>query len=198
MQTPWRAYGGKRHSSSEAGDIVHDTMTIESPLFIDVNGEAFTMTMQTPGHELELARGLMHTEGIVRSMEASVRMHARTNDSTGLVDRVDIEMDPSQIQSAPWSKRQLLSVASCGICGRTSMEELSGDLSSRVAEVLSSDVERMLDAMKLNQPHFAKTGGCHAAAAFDREGRSLEVMEDIGRHNAVDKVIGSLLMRQSL
>lgn len=198
MQTPWRVYDGRRQPGNAANELVHDAITIESPLFIDVNGEAFTMTMQTPGHELELARGLLHTEGIVRDIHAVVRMDVCFAEGTQLIDRVRIQVDPSHIQAAPWSKRQLLSVASCGICGRTSMEDLCGDLSSTDPEVLVSEVDAMLHWMKSNQTHFAATGGCHAAAAFDGQGIGLQVMEDIGRHNAVDKVIGALLLREQL
>lgn len=198
MMTPWRVYDGRRSRSNEPIEEVHDAITVEAPLYIDLNDAPFTMTMQTPGNERELARGLLHTEGMVRNLDADVLLEAVTSAETSNIDRIRIHVDEAHVESAPWSKRQLLSVASCGICGRTSMEDLEGNLSTSSPEVMVDQVQDMLAVMQTKQKHFAATGGCHAAAAFDREGMCLSLMEDIGRHNAVDKVIGALILNGHL
>lgn len=174
---------------------VADHLALEVPLSIRINGEAFTLTMQTPGAEEDLARGLLFTEGVYRNTSVSFSAEVGERNPEGWITALEVRIPEAEIDRHVLNKRSLLSVASCGICGKI---ELTGPSGSPLhAEDIpdAGRVHRMFRTMQESQEGFRVTGGVHAAAVFDRQARLLSVREDIGRHNAVDKVVGDLLNR---
>jgi len=164
-----------------------DCLVAEEPLEIRVNDEPFTVTMRTPGHDLELATGLLFTEGVMKgaSQAASLRYGSTRN-----IVEAGLELDGKDMNKL---RRNLPATASCGICGKASIDSIRRQGIARpdsrlslVAEVLCSFPGKL----KSSQAVFGKTGGLHAAALFNEVGELAVVREDIGRHNAVDKVIG--------
>lgn len=178
-----------------AGEIkeVNDHLTLEHPLTVRINGEAFTLTMHTPGDELDLIRGLFFSEGIYKKREGKLRANILKRSPENFISEVNIELNESELDKGLLNKRNLLSVASCGICGKTELPSLEGK--KLVSEISDADhsFDKMFDEMLSHQRAFDKSGGCHAAAIFNKQHQLLGVREDIGRHNAVDKIIGHLL-----
>jgi len=171
-----------------------DDLAAEEPLEIRVNGRPLTVTMRTPGHDFELATGFLFSEGIVESPAqiGAIREAAETK-ITERGNIVEVELAPDVKLDLESSARSFFAASSCGICGKSSIESVrrrgirSVNPNFRIApEVLC----RLPEKLKASQAVFARTGGLHAAALFDREGVLLAEREDIGRHNAVDKIIG--------
>ncbi len=188
-------YEGRLHQAKEPEKAVHDTLVIEHPLQIVINGGALSITMQTPGDEIDLVRGLLYNEDIYRH-PAEPKIKLISGDAQ-LIDRVELTIDPSLMGDGYRNSRQLLSVASCGICGRTEFTGREGDV-GRSAGFEPSALAPLFETMRKEQQLFSETGGCHGAAVFDQNGKLLALREDIGRHNAVDKAIGALLRAGNL
>jgi len=179
---------------------VQDSLAAEEPLEIRVGGVPLTVTMRTPGNDLELAAGFLLTEGIIESFDQIAGLRAKAPDN-GLrsnvveVELKDSEFDPEELQ------RNFYAASSCGICGKASIEAIrvrglrQPDTGFRVdPEILC----RLPEALRAEQEVFSRTGGLHAAALFDGEGRLIALREDIGRHNAVDKIAGWALLERKL
>lgn len=171
--------------------MVHDALVVEVPLEICINGEPLSVTMQTPGHEKDLVRGLLYCEDIFRSKTVKPEMALNLDEHRNLL-QINVELPEKLIGKGYMNSRQLLSVSSCGICGRTAFEPRKGEELS-TDHLPLPDIAQQFQQMKQVQALFALTGGCHGAAAFDNQGNLLVIREDIGRHNAVDKVVGALL-----
>ncbi|MGF1563992.1 MAG: formate dehydrogenase accessory sulfurtransferase FdhD [Flavobacteriales bacterium] len=176
---------------------VDDALVIEHPLRIVINGEPLTVTMQTPGHEKELVRGLLHSEDIWRQSHSAPEMTVVRNESHP-IDEIHVKLPAEQLGAGYVNSRQLLSVASCGICGRTEFTPRTGQLAASGRPLTSSILKKAFKNFNEHQVLFHATGGCHGAAAIAHDGALLSIMEDIGRHNAVDKVIGDLINRSLL
>lgn len=170
---------------------VSDNLVVERPLRILINNEALSITMQTPGHELDLVRGLLYCEDIYRVLSPEPAMTFAPSDG-GIVDEVHVAISTEKLGNGYANARQLLSVASCGICGRTEFTPRMGQL-NHVKKVNLDEIERGFEKLKQGQDLFALTGGCHGAALISNSGEVIAVREDIGRHNAVDKAIGAAL-----
>jgi FdhD protein len=172
-----------------------DAVAAEEPMEIRVNGEAVSVTMRTPGHDFELALGFCLSEGIVDRPDAveTMRYCAGDDPATGLntYNVVDLHLRvPGAV--APDLKRNVYTTSSCGICGTASIEAVRKRLPAldddlRVTPGLLSALP---GALRAAQEVFDRTGGLHAAGLFDAKGTLRCVREDVGRHNAVDKVIG--------
>ncbi len=177
-----------------------DTLVVEEPLEIRVNGTPITVTMRTPGSDIELAQGFLLTEGVIARREdvLTVRYCKGAADDDGVAvntyNVLDVTLAPDVAMPDVDVTRNFYTTSSCGVCGKASLEavQLSSrhcpgdDPSTVTAETLTSLPALLRDAQKV----FASTGGLHGAALFDTTGATLAVREDIGRHNAVDKVIG--------
>jgi len=132
----------------------------------------------------------LYSEDIYRnSNEPDIQLIPGNNE---LIDRVELSIDKSLMGDGYRNSRQLLSVASCGICGRTEFTGREGNV-GRSSAFEPDAIQPLFDKMRKGQTLFSETGGCHGAAVFDKAGNMLVVREDIGRHNAVDKAIGALL-----
>lgn len=185
--------------NADKAQAVSDALTVEHPLSVSINGEPFTLTMQTPGNEQELVRGLLFTEGIYKKKNAALDIEVVETSEQGFVSKVSVSIDEKELDHSQLNKRNLLSVASCGICGKTELALPEGkELQINASKLSLQDVQLMFEEMHRVQTAFLSSGGCHAASAFSNEKKMLTMQEDIGRHNAVDKVIGSLLMKNEL
>jgi FdhD protein len=171
---------------------VQDSLAAEEPMEIRIGGIPLTVTMRTPGNDLELAAGFLLTEGIIESGEqiAGLRIKAPENGMKSNV--VEVELKDTDFECGDL-QRNFYAASSCGICGKASINAIrvrglrQPDRGFRVdAEVLC----RMPEALRAEQAVFSQTGGLHAAALFDASGQLIALREDIGRHNAVDKIAG--------
>lgn len=178
---------------------LEDSVVVEEPLEIRVDGESVVVTMRTPGDDLDLAAGLMLTEGWIRSIDdIGTLAYCPDERDPGLRNTVDVRLTCKP--PIAHSRRTTWANSSCGLCGKATLESIRQDTTPLESDVrVAREVVLGLpDALSTKQKNFRLTGGIHAAGLFDREGRLLAVREDIGRHNAADKVIGSLLRRGQL
>jgi len=184
---------------NEAGARVEDQLAAEEPLEIRIDGAPLTVMMRTPGHERELALGFLFGEGIIQTAEDVAALRILPNgEHPDLENVLDVELRISAPGVDQRWQRNFLSATSCGLCGVSTIEAIHQAAPPLPDTDLSVDPEVIyrLDArLRAEQAVFARTGGLHAAGLFTAEGEPLAVREDIGRHNAVDKVIGHALER---
>lgn len=188
--------GLKITNSSQA--ITHDSLVIESPLQININNESYTVVMRTPGDDEQLIRGLLYAEDIYKQAIPLSYEIVKQQDNISTI--VNVQISSKNLGKGYLNKRTLLSVSSCGICGKQKLEDLYTD-DEKLEEELTFSSESlfvMFQQLKKHQHTFHKSGGSHAAGVFDDDFNLLSVREDIGRHNAVDKCVGDLLQKNSL
>jgi FdhD protein len=175
-----------------------DYLAAEEPLEIRVGENPLSVTMRTPGNDLELAAGFLFTEGLVQRREQIRSLENAPQDGEKNPDNVVVaELDPESAPDFEKMRRHFFAASSCGICGKASIDSVrSRTLRPPNPEFrLSAEaLVAMPDALRASQAVFGRTGGLHAAALFDAAGKLLVLREDIGRHNAVDKVIGWALL----
>ena len=167
-----------------------DRLAVEAPLEIRFGGEPFTVLMRTPGDDEELVAGFLYTEGIVAAA-AEIRGLERPREPLDDCDnRMEVALDPARAGSV--GERRFFASASCGVCGKSSIEDLVIRAPAVTATwtVPAALLAALPDRLRAAQPLFAATGGLHGAALFDRWGALLAAREDVGRHNAVDKLVG--------
>ncbi|MFC3994367.1 formate dehydrogenase accessory sulfurtransferase FdhD [Nocardiopsis sediminis] len=174
-----------------------DTLVVEEPLEIRLNGKALTVTMRTPGHDFDLAAGFLVSEGVISSAAdiAAIRYCAgATADGSNTYNVLDVSLAPGVAVPDMTLERNFYTTSSCGLCGKASLEAVTTIAPWTVAEdpvrfdvaTLAAMPDRLRDAQRV----FDRTGGLHAAGLFTPEGELLAVREDVGRHNAVDKLVG--------
>ncbi len=175
-----------------------DRVAVEEPLEVRLEGEPFSVIMRTPGADADLAAGFLFHEGVIRSAD-DVRL-VEVADSP---NRINVRLSRGRAEILPdllGQRRQVATNSSCGLCGRRSLESLfvkTPPLNARWA--VDSEVIIGLPAgLRAAQQTFAETGGLHAAGLFDPGGRLELSAEDVGRHNAVDKLIGRMMMMRRL
>jgi FdhD protein len=165
-----------------------DTLAIEEPMEIRVGDKPLSVTMRTPGDDFDLAAGFLFTEAIVRDAGdiASIR-HWGSPNVVRVALRDELHLDLQKLQ------RHFFASSSCGICGKATIDALRTQTTplAQQIEVPREVIVALPDKLRAAQTNFDATGAIHAAGLFDREGTLLRVREDVGRHNAVDKVIGS-------
>lgn len=174
-----------------------DTLVVEEPLEIRIDGTALAVTMRTPGDDLDLAHGFLATEGVIAT--AADVLGARYCDGTDDEGRttynvLDLSLAPGVAAPGPGTQRNFTMTSACGVCGKASIDAVRTVSRHRVdrddtvvgREVLVGLPERM----RSGQAVFERTGGLHAAGLFSTDGELLCLREDVGRHNAVDKVLG--------
>ena len=187
-----------------------DTLTVEEPLELRVNGSPLTITMRTPGHDIELVHGFLLSEGLIGGVEdvalARYCEGAVVSGETGFDENtynvIDVTLAAGVAPPADSATRNFLTSSSCGVCGKASIEQLRSqsrfDVRSDRTEFAAKVITSLPDALRSEQRTFDKTGGLHAAGLFTADGAALVVREDVGRHNAVDKVIGWALLNDRL
>ena len=199
---------GRRYDGAAAQDL-DDQLAVEEPLLIelahdraDEDGavgrvtESVSVTMRTPGHDVELALGFLYTEGIVAaagevattSDEPPVDAGARGCNTVRVELRGGVPVDTRRLE------RHFYTASSCGVCGKTSLEALAAGRPISIAAgrpvIAPAVVHALPDRLRAAQAVFDRTGGLHAAALFDASGHLVQLREDVGRHNAVDKLVG--------
>ncbi len=194
-----RVTARRRAQHVTAADAVArpETLAVEEPLEIRVNGTPLTVTMRTPGSDVELAQGFLLTEGLVSRREDIAAVQYCSGAGPDGLNTYNV-LDVTLAQGVPMPDvdvtRNFYTTSSCGVCGKASLDAVR--LSSKHSPgddplVLDAAMLAALpDKLRDRQKVFAATGGLHGAALFDAHGTALVVREDIGRHNAVDKVIG--------
>jgi len=174
---------------------VDDDVVIEEPLEIRVNGDSLSVTMRTPGDDFDLAIGLLWTEGIIRGREEIGTIgYCPDEEQPELKNIVNVVL--VDVNQKIESSRRFWSNSSCGLCGKATLDaihQVCRPIASSIG--VSSDLLFSLPLrLRQAQANFERTGGIHAVALFDQQGSLLVLREDIGRHNAVDKVLGAALV----
>ncbi len=180
-----------------------DSIAVEEPLEIRIDGETIAVTMRTPGDDSRLALGFLFAEGIIASRDdVGSIAHCGRPDEEGYGNVLEVKSAPG----VPIDVERILAgrnftvTSACGVCGRKSID----DLLARCLPIASdarftvAQIERSMERLRQDQRNFALTGGLHAAATFDEEGALIASYEDIGRHNAVDKTVGTLLFERKI
>ncbi len=186
-----KKYKGLFHNGSEVLEV-EDSIIVEVALKISVNRVPFTVTMQTPGNERDLVRGILFTEKIYQS-NLPIGMEIKTRDQSGAITSINAVVPCHLVLKDFAGNRNVISSSSCGLCGKTELDDL-GKAPILVSKKFDITLlEKMFDEVYKNQKLFKESGGSHAAGAFTIYGQLIKVQEDIGRHNAVDKVIGHLI-----
>jgi len=179
---------------------LHDSLVGEEPMLIEVGDQALTVTMRTPGDDFELAAGFLFTEGMIGSREEIVSLDW-ADDSEAEHHVVHVELKAGAIQRSEETKRNFLTTSSCGLCGKTSLEAVYAHGITRPNSDFRIDPQVLCglpETLRSAQTLFGQTGGLHAAALFDPSGNLLSLKEDVGRHNAVDKLVGWALLQGHL
>ena len=178
---------------------VQDYLAVEEPLEIRIGEMPLSVTMRTPGHDQELAAGFLLTEGIISGRSDLERLEAAS--ASGASNTITAELPTSGEAVSDRMQRNFLAASGCGICGKATIDSIRvrGIKVPNRDFTLSSEILcAMPETLRENQAVFGRTGGLHAAAAFNSSGELLVLREDIGRHNAVDKVIGWALLNNRL
>jgi FdhD protein len=188
----------RAHHLTAADSVARpETLVVEEPLEIRVGGDPLTVTMRTPGSDVELAQGFLLTEGVIghRDDVLTVRYcQGATDEGVNTYNVLDVALAPHVPAPSTDVRRNFYTTSSCGVCGKASLDAVR--LSSRhcpgddPSTVKSATLSELPARLRAAQKVFASTGGLHAAALVTTDGEMLVVREDIGRHNAVDKVIG--------
>ena len=193
-------------------EAVTDYVAVEEPLEIRLghstpDGRAtrsVSITMRTPGNDRELAVGFLYTEAIIQRPEdiASIETCGPPAPDSGNHNVIRVDLLPDVTVDLGKLQRHFYTTSSCGVCGKTSLDAIRVELAEPFKDVDTKFSRAVLttipDALRQAQHTFEETGGLHAAAAFNSQGDLSVTMEDVGRHNAVDKVVGSLLLNKEL
>ncbi|MFD7294038.1 formate dehydrogenase accessory sulfurtransferase FdhD [Streptomyces sp. NPDC059897] len=183
-----------------------DTLVAEEPLEIRLNGKPLAITMRTPGDDFPLAAGFLVSEGVLATdadLQNIVYCAGATEDGSNTYNVVDVRTTPGVELPDITLERNVYTTSSCGLCGKASLDAVRTTARFPIAdtppvrltpELLASLPDRLREAQRV----FDRTGGLHAAALFDEEGELVDIREDVGRHNAVDKLVGRALQNGEL
>lgn len=183
-------------TTSGAATVVDDVTAREEPLEIRVEGRSVAVVMRTPGHDEELACGFLVSEGVVKNPRdiLEVSQCPSVNNKHGNI--VDVLLGGAVVN---WDSltRHVFSASSCGLCGKSSIESVFQQFPSVKGnwQVEPQLIASLPDKLRAAQETFSKTGGLHASGLFDLEGNLIVLREDVGRHNALDKILGYTLQR---
>ena len=186
-----------RMSSDSQPSARVETLAVEEPLELRIDGRSLAVTMRTPGHDMELAAGFLLSEGVVTAPDhiKTMRYCAGTDDQgRQTYNLLDIALSDGVAPPEPGVERSFLTTSSCGLCGSASIDSVRRRSPYVIADdplsVTSALVAALPEKLRREQSVFDRTGGLHAAGLFDSTGTLLCAREDVGRHNAVDKVLG--------
>ena len=180
-----------------------DTLAVEEPLEIRLDGQPFQVTMRTPGHDVDLVHGLLHSEGIVAAAPDIVvarYCEGAGPDGRNTYNVLDVSLAATARRPPPAALRNVVTTSACGVCGTTSIDQVvrsSGYALHPGLRVPAELISAAPDRLREQQRAFDKTGGLHAAGLMTPDGVLVCAREDVGRHNAVDKVVG-WAMRQGM
>jgi FdhD protein len=203
MAQPSRSIDLTQVAEWQGGNLrrFQDYLVAEEPLEVRVGGAPLTVTMRTPGHDSELAAGFLFTEGLIQKREQIVSLQEGTPEkSQAAGNLVQVELAGTEFERERM-QRNFFVASSCGICGKASIDAI------RVRGIPPPNPEfrfdpevlcTLPDKLRAAQTIFGRTGGLHAAGLFSSEGELVAVREDVGRHNAVDKIVGWALLQGRL
>ncbi|MER7640554.1 formate dehydrogenase accessory sulfurtransferase FdhD [Streptomyces sp. NPDC126522] len=183
-----------------------DTLVAEEPLEIRLNGKPLAITMRTPGDDFALAAGFLVSEGVLANaydLQNIVYCAGATVDGSNSYNVVDVRTSPDVVMPDITLERNVYTTSSCGLCGKASLDAVRTTARWPIADTPPVRVEPALlaslpDRLRAAQRVFDRTGGLHAAALFSEAGDLLDIREDVGRHNAVDKLVGRALQNGDL
>ncbi|NYD33981.1 FdhD protein [Actinomycetospora corticicola] len=182
-----------------------DALAAEEPLEIRIEGKPLAVTMRTPGHDVELVHGFLLTEGVITSADdIATARYCDSVDDTGrnTYNVLDLALAPGVAPPDDSVERRFYTTSSCGVCGKASLDAVRTRTAfSPADDPVTIDAEVLFglpDALRAAQKVFDSTGGLHGAGLFRADGTLLAVREDVGRHNAVDKVVGHALLSGSV
>jgi FdhD protein len=178
-----------------------DWLAREEPLEIRVRGRSVAVTMRTPGHDAELACGFLVTEGLVRKRSDIVEVApCQTGENSQLGNVLNVFLAPNVELDFERLTRHTFASSSCGLCGKASIDSVQQNFPPLSAAIVinAKIVSKLPEALRDSQETFSRTGGLHAAGIFSSNGDLLVLREDVGRHNAVDKVIGWAFLNERL
>ena len=190
-----------RRVEDQSSRQVQDLLAIEEPLEIRIGPKTISLTMRTPGHDFELAAGFLFTEGILQTFQQihKIRRSETNGNPRQAGNSVTVELNPDVEVDFERLQRHFYTTSSCGVCGKASIEALETQgcpVLPRDSPIVDSAViHRLPEILRREQAVFERTGGLHAAALFDAKGNLTLLREDVGRHNAVDKLVGSEMLR---
>ena len=198
--------------SSEKFENIEDLVSIEEPLeislkFKDKNKwitQNLSITMRTPGHDEDLVRGFLFNEQIIQNIEHinSIESYGEKVGQYNIQNKILVTLNNSDNVNISKIKREFLTNSSCGVCGKSSLDALEiikkNKPSSTEPKISKETIVQSPNALRKSQSEFSKTGGIHASGLFSSEGKLITVREDVGRHNALDKLIGSILKENKL
>ena len=187
-----------RHTVGAPPETLADALAVEEPLEIQVDTRPVSVTMRTPGHDDELAAGFLLTEGLIRRREdvLAIKPYPRNQSQNVL----NVFLSPNVTVNFDQLTRHVFASSSCGLCGKATIDAVHQHfppLRGKV-RVAAETIFSLPAQMRQQQETFERTGGLHAAAVFDATGKLLVLREDVGRHNAVDKVLGYGLLHGRL
>jgi FdhD protein len=172
---------------------LEDNLAVEEPLEIRVGSTSLSVTMRTPGHDFELAAGFLFAENIISGASQILGM------TSSQPNVVAVELSPDAAIEPPKSQRGFVMTSACGLCGKESLESLAVNrcpvLPPDGLQIDAGVLHRLPQELRRQQNIFESTGGLHAAALFNTQGELDSLREDVGRHNAVDKLVGHALLR---
>ncbi len=181
-----------------AASHADDLLAVEEALEIRLGNRSLTITMRTPGNDFELAAGFLHSEGMIRDI-SQLRSMGRLSDASDDVVAVELDGEPLVAVQA---QRNFVMSSACGVCGKASLQDLEANtcpiLPPDEIEISPEIIHGLPDSLRSAQSIFESTGGLHAAARFDLRGKLECLREDVGRHNAVDKLVGAALLERRL
>lgn len=192
---------------SGAAHVAQDRVACEEPLEIRIEQEPLAVIMRTPGDDIELALGFLYAEEIIKSTDdVGTVAHCKSGTDPNLENVVNVTLAPDRRGSVEAklaqkkAARSTVTSSSCGVCGKLTIESLQASAQpfAREAVIDPALISSLPNALRSAQQIFDQTGGLHAAALFDRTGQLLVLREDVGRHNAVDKCVGAMLLREAL
>lgn len=178
-----------------------DHLALEEPLEIRVRGESIAVTMRTPGFDHELAVGFLFTEGLLQERTDVIEIaHCTSAEPDAFGNIINVFLAPCVRIDLEKLRRNVFASSSCGICGKGSIESVHQKFPplESDARVLPDLLSKLPELLRQGQKTFEQTGGLHAAAIFDLDGNLQVLREDVGRHNAVDKVIGWVFLNNKL
>ena len=182
----------------------HDFVGVEEPMEVRVNGAAFAVSMRTPGSDRELAAGFLLAEDVVRgSHEIGLIEYCEDADEHGRGNTLNVTVVGEAVERLAarlGERRQVTTTAACGLCGRRSIESLRRRVASADGRwhVSATTIQALPHTLRQAQDGFQSTGGLHAAGLFSLDGALEVIAEDVGRHNAVDKIVGRRLLEDRL
>jgi len=191
---------------------VEDQVSIEEPLEIIIRfknkdswvDNTISITMRTPGDDKDLVRGFLFNEKVIEKIEyiEKIESTGKPTDQYGLKNKITITINNSENIDIDKIKRNFLTNSSCGVCGKTSLDSLEiikkDKILKSIPKISKEIIMKSPDKLRQNQSEFSKTGGIHASGLFTDQGKIVAIKEDVGRHNALDKLIGHTLNKKLL